>query len=67
MAGATIGALFLRRFVPDGIRWVHIDLYAWNDGDRPGRPEGGEAQAIRALTGLISGIVTNGTAVTKPG
>lgn len=56
MAGATIGALFLRRFVPQGIRWVHLDLYAWNDTARPGRPEGGEAQGVRALTGLISSL-----------
>jgi leucyl aminopeptidase len=49
MAGATIGALFLRRFVPPDARWAHLDLYAWNDATRPGRPEGGEVQAMRAL------------------
>jgi leucyl aminopeptidase len=53
MAGAIIGALFLRRFVPPGIRWAHLDVYAWNDASRPGRPEGGEAQAIRALARAI--------------
>ena len=54
MAGATIGALFLRRFVPPDVRWAHLDVYAWNDATRPGRPEGGEAQAMRALCALIS-------------
>jgi leucyl aminopeptidase len=54
MAGATIGALFLKRFVPEGVPWAHLDVYAWNDSTRPGRPEGGEAQAMRALTRLIS-------------
>ncbi len=49
MAGAIVAALFLRRFVPEGVRWAHLDLYAWNDASRPGRPEGGEAQALRAL------------------
>jgi leucyl aminopeptidase len=49
MAGAVTAALFLRRFVPPGIPWAHLDLYAWNDGSRPGRPEGGEATALRAL------------------
>jgi leucyl aminopeptidase len=49
MAGAIIGALFLKRFVPQKIQWAHLDVYAWNDASRPGRPEGGEAQAIRAL------------------
>jgi leucyl aminopeptidase len=27
---------------------------AWNPGKRPGRPEGGEAQAIRGLFSLIA-------------
>jgi leucyl aminopeptidase len=49
MAGAITAAMFLRRFVPERIAWAHVDLYAWNDANRPGRPEGGEAQAMRAL------------------
>ncbi len=53
MAGAIIGGMFLDRFVPDGIRWAHIDLYGWNDSSRPGRPEGGEAQGMRAIFGGI--------------
>jgi leucyl aminopeptidase len=32
---------------------MHIDLYAWNDQPRPGRPEGGEAMAMRALFALL--------------
>jgi leucyl aminopeptidase len=47
MAGAITAALFLRRFVPAGIPWAHLDLYAWNDSNRPGRPEGG-GSAMRA-------------------
>ena len=53
MAGAIIGALFLQRFVPKETKWAHLDLYAWNDGSRPGRPEGGETQAMRAVVTLI--------------
>ncbi|MCX8133842.1 MAG: leucyl aminopeptidase family protein [Roseococcus sp.] len=54
MAGAIIGGLFLSRFVPADIPWAHVDLYAWNDSARPGRPEGGEASGLRALRrGLI--------------
>ena len=49
MAGAVTAALFMRRFLAPGTNWVHFDLYAWNDTTRPGRPEGGEAQAIRAV------------------
>jgi leucyl aminopeptidase len=48
MAGAIIAGLFLQRFVPDDIPWGHLDLYAWNDTTRPGRPEGGEATGLRA-------------------
>jgi len=49
MAGSIVAALFLQRFVPVGIRWAHVDVYAWNDSARPGRPEGGEAMGLRAL------------------
>ena len=48
-SGAIIGALFLRRFVSAARAWMHIDLYAWNSKDRPGRPVGAEPQAMRAL------------------
>ena len=53
MAGAIIAALFLKRFVAKNIAWTHLDVYAWNDSTRPGRPEGGEAQALRALLAAI--------------
>ncbi len=49
MAGAIVAGLFLQRFVRPGTPWLHIDTYAWNDQTRPGRPEGGEALALRAL------------------
>jgi leucyl aminopeptidase len=52
-AGAINAALFLDDFVPAGIPWLHIDLYAWNDSARPGRPVGGEAQTIRTLLALL--------------
>ncbi len=29
--------------------WAHIDTMAYNLGSKPGRPEGGEAFALRAL------------------
>jgi leucyl aminopeptidase len=52
-AGAIIAALFLRRFVTATPHWLHLDLYAWNPKDRPGRPLGAEAQCVRALYQLI--------------
>jgi leucyl aminopeptidase len=48
LAGAITAALYLQRFVPDRLAWLHLDVYAWNDADRPGKPAGGEAQALRA-------------------
>ena len=48
VAGAIIAGLFLQRFIASGQRWIHLDVYAWNDGSRMGRPEGGEAQTLRA-------------------
>ena len=49
MAGAIVAALFMERFIAPDVCWVHLDTYAWNDQTRPGRPEGGEAQAMRAV------------------
>jgi leucyl aminopeptidase len=46
-AGAIFGALFLKRFVTESPSWLHVDLYAWNPKDRPGRAVGAEAQALR--------------------
>jgi leucyl aminopeptidase len=53
-AGAIVAALFLQRFVTAGVSWAHIDMYAWNDTTTPGRPEGGEAQALRAIFAAIT-------------
>src|SRR6185437_2166745 len=60
--GAITSALYLDAFVTPGTPWIHIDPYAWNQKTRPGRPEGGEALAMRALYSLIEhrfGRVTN--------
>ncbi|OYX13904.1 MAG: leucyl aminopeptidase [Rhizobiales bacterium 32-66-8] len=53
-AGSITAALFLSRFVADAASWLHLDIYAWNPSPRPGRPEGGEAQTIRALDALLA-------------
>jgi leucyl aminopeptidase len=52
-AGSIIAALFLKRFVTTTRAWLHLDLYAWNPKERPGRPVGAEAQCVRALYSLI--------------
>jgi leucyl aminopeptidase len=54
MAGSVTAALFLRRFVADPARWIHLDIYGWNLRDRPGRPQGAEAQGIRAVAALLA-------------
>lgn len=53
-AGSITAALFLKRFAPTEGSWAHFDIYAWSLKKRPGRPVGGEAQAIRALFGCLS-------------
>ncbi|MGQ4274744.1 leucyl aminopeptidase family protein [Terrihabitans sp. B22-R8] len=53
-AGAITAALFLRRFVTNTPSYAHIDIYAWTPSAKPGRPEGGEAHAIRAIYTLLS-------------
>jgi leucyl aminopeptidase len=51
--GSITAALFLRRFVAATKAWLHCDIFAWNQGTKPGRPEGAECQAARALYALL--------------
>lgn len=53
MAGSITAAIYLEGFVPVGQSWAHLDVYAWNDSDRPGRPAGGEAQGLRSAYALL--------------
>ncbi len=52
-AGSITAALFLRRFVERAKAYAHFDVFAWTPSPRPGRPKGGEAQAMRALFRVI--------------
>ena len=52
-AGAITAALFLRRFAPQAAAHAHLDLYGWNPGTKPGRPEGGEVQTARLVYELL--------------
>jgi leucyl aminopeptidase len=54
-AGAVIAALFLRKFVSDSSDWLHLDVFAWNPKERPGRPVGADVQAVRAVYALLAG------------
>jgi leucyl aminopeptidase len=53
LGGSITAALFLRRFVSRAKAWLHCDIFAWNQTARPGRPEGAECQAARALYALL--------------
>ncbi len=50
--GAITAELFMRRFVT-AKSWLHVDVFAWTPDAKPGRPEGGECQAARALYALL--------------
>jgi leucyl aminopeptidase len=53
-AGSITCALFLQRFVEAANHWLHVDIYGWTPSAKPGRPEGGECQAARAIYKLLS-------------
>jgi leucyl aminopeptidase len=53
LGGSITAALFLRRFVADPSRWLHLDVYGWNPKDRPGRHAGAEAHGVRAVTAWL--------------
>jgi leucyl aminopeptidase len=52
-AGAITAALFLERFVPAGVPWLHLDTFAWTPSAKPGRPKGGEALGMRAAWAML--------------
>lgn len=53
-AGATVAALFLDKFVPEGTDWAHFDTFAWRPTAKPGRPKGGDALSLRAAWHMLS-------------
>ncbi|PCI33508.1 MAG: leucyl aminopeptidase [Alphaproteobacteria bacterium] len=53
--GAIMAALFLKHFVTQPEKWVHFDVFAWNMSSQPGRPQGGEAMALRAVFSYLKG------------
>ena len=52
-AGASVAALFLDRFVPEGTDWAHFDTFAWRPVAKPGRPKGGDALGLRAAWRML--------------
>jgi leucyl aminopeptidase len=52
-AGTITAALFLEKFVPADLPWVHLDTFAWNPSAKPGRPKGGDALGLRAAWAML--------------
>lgn len=48
-AGSITAALFLKRFVDKAKTYIHFDIFGWTPNAKPGRPKGGEAQAMHTL------------------
>lgn len=53
MAGSITAALFLRRFVEQCPRYLHLDIYGWTPAAKPGRPKGGAFQGARAILRVL--------------
>ena len=51
--GSITAALFLQKFAPTTGSWAHLDIFAWNPRARPGWPQGGEAQGLRAAFDML--------------
>jgi leucyl aminopeptidase len=54
-AGASVAALFLEKFVAEGIDWAHFDTFAWRPAAKPGRAKGGAALGLRAAFHMLRG------------
>ncbi len=52
-AGSITAALFLKRFVKNAKRYVHLDIFGWVPRAVPAKPAGGEPQGVRALFDII--------------
>jgi leucyl aminopeptidase len=57
--GMLVAGLFLREFVPDGVRWVHVDIAgpAFHEGEPYGyTPKGGTGAAVRMLVQVAEDV-----------
>jgi leucyl aminopeptidase len=56
--GTIFGALFLARFVPDHVRWAHLDIagIAWRDSASPYHRKGGTGSPVRTLLAWLGGL-----------
>ena len=56
--GTVFGALFLARFVPDRVRWAHLDIagIAWRDNGGPYHRKGGTGSPVRTLVAWLGSV-----------
>jgi leucyl aminopeptidase len=57
--GMLTAGLFLREFVPDGVRWAHLDIAgpSFNSGEAYGyTPKGGTGVAVRTLVQIAEDV-----------
>jgi leucyl aminopeptidase len=56
--GTVFGALFLQRFVPDRVRWAHLDIagIAWRDAVGPYHQKGGTGSPVRTLIAWLEQV-----------
>jgi leucyl aminopeptidase len=57
--GMLVAGLFLKEFVPDGVRWAHVDIAgpAFHEGEPFGyTPKGGTGAAVRMLVQVAADV-----------
>jgi leucyl aminopeptidase len=57
--GMLTAGIFLKEFVPDGVRWAHLDIAgpSYNQGEPHGyTPKGGTGVAVRTLVQLLEDL-----------
>jgi len=57
--GMLTAGIFLKEFVPDGVRWAHLDIAgpAYNEGEPYGyTPKGGTGVAVRTLVQVAEDV-----------
>jgi leucyl aminopeptidase len=57
--GMLVAGLFLKEFVPDGVRWAHVDIAgpAFHEGEPYGyTPKGGTGAAVRMLVQVATDV-----------
>jgi leucyl aminopeptidase len=58
--GMLVAGIFLKEFVPDGIRWAHLDIAgpSFNQGEPHGyTPKGGTGVPVRSLVDFVGSLV----------